>query len=310
MAALKRAQAHQRRGSSELQQQPMLAVKVEFEQLVISILDDPSVSRIMREATFSSPAVKATIERSLNSSASVVNSPPIGLGSHPSPMPNRNLYLNPRLHQGNVSQLGQPRGEEVKRIMDILLRTTKRNPIIVGDSETDAMVEEFIRRINKKELTEGPLENAEIIYFEKELSSDGAQISTKLEELEDTLATRMTKSNCGSVILNLGNLKWLIEQPASSVPPGSGVVLQPVVSEAGRVAVQKIGKLLIRFREETAGRLWLIGTATCDTFLRCQIYHPSIENDWDLHVVPVVAKAPRSGLYRRYIFYSLSFLFH
>lgn len=279
MAALKRAQAHQRRGCSELQQQPMLAVKVEFEQLVISILDDPSVSRIMREASFSSPAVKVTIERSLNSSTS------IGLGCQSSPTTsNRNLYLNPRLHQGSVPvpQLGHPRGDEVKRIVDVLLRTNKRNPIVVGDLETDAMVEEFFRRINEKELSEGPFENAEIIHLEKE----------KLEELEDLLATRIANSNCASVILDLGNLKWLIEQPASS-----GAVVQPVVSEAGRAAVQKIGKLLMRFREETAGRLSLIGTATCETFLRCQIYHPSIESDWDLHVVPVVAKAPRSGLY-------------
>ncbi|CDY25889.1 BnaC09g32610D [Brassica napus] len=66
MAALKRAQAHQRRGCPEQQQQPLLAVKVELEQLIISILDDPSVSRVMREASFSSPAVKAAIEQSLS----------------------------------------------------------------------------------------------------------------------------------------------------------------------------------------------------------------------------------------------------
>ena len=52
MAALKRAQAHQRRGCPEQQQQPLLAVKVELEQLIISILDDPSVSRVMREVSF------------------------------------------------------------------------------------------------------------------------------------------------------------------------------------------------------------------------------------------------------------------
>ncbi|KAL6532793.1 Protein SUPPRESSOR OF MAX2 1 [Orobanche gracilis] len=68
MATLKRAQAHQRRGCPEQQQQPMLAVKVELDQLIVSILDDPSVSRVMREAGFSSPAVKATIEQSLTSS--------------------------------------------------------------------------------------------------------------------------------------------------------------------------------------------------------------------------------------------------
>lgn len=62
VAALKRAQAHQRRGCPEQQQPPLLAVKVEIEQLIISILDDPSVSRVMREAGFSSTHVKCNLE--------------------------------------------------------------------------------------------------------------------------------------------------------------------------------------------------------------------------------------------------------
>ncbi|KAL2940219.1 Protein SUPPRESSOR OF MAX2 1 [Bienertia sinuspersici] len=83
MAALKRAQAHQRRGCPEQQQQPLLAVKVELEQLIISILDDPSVSRVMREASFSSPAVKAAIEQLVSSSQPNSGSagPRIGLGN-------------------------------------------------------------------------------------------------------------------------------------------------------------------------------------------------------------------------------------
>lgn len=94
MAALKRAQAHQRRGCPEQQQQPLLAVKVELEQLIISILDDPSVSRVMREASFSSPAVKATIEQSMNSPAPASSSPIGGLGFRPAPVGQpRNLYL-------------------------------------------------------------------------------------------------------------------------------------------------------------------------------------------------------------------------
>ncbi|KAK8683112.1 hypothetical protein V6N13_039179 [Hibiscus sabdariffa] len=65
VAALKRAQAHQRRGCIEQQQQqqqPLLTIKVELEQLIVSILDDPSVSRVMREAGFSSTTVKNNIE--------------------------------------------------------------------------------------------------------------------------------------------------------------------------------------------------------------------------------------------------------
>ncbi|KAJ0230664.1 hypothetical protein HA466_0305360 [Hirschfeldia incana] len=62
--SLKRAQAHQRRGCVEQQQQsqqnqPFLAVKFELEQLVASVLDDPSVSR---EVGLSSVSVKSNID--------------------------------------------------------------------------------------------------------------------------------------------------------------------------------------------------------------------------------------------------------
>ncbi|XP_047050975.1 protein SMAX1-LIKE 3-like [Lolium rigidum] len=61
VAALKRAQAHERRGSADGgQRQPGgLVVKVGLEQLVVSILDDPSVDRALREAGFSGHQVKA-----------------------------------------------------------------------------------------------------------------------------------------------------------------------------------------------------------------------------------------------------------
>lgn len=66
VAAFKRAQAHLRRGSIENQKQPILAGKIEPEQLIISILDDPGVSRVMREAGFSSPQVKSKVEQAVS----------------------------------------------------------------------------------------------------------------------------------------------------------------------------------------------------------------------------------------------------
>ncbi|XBH96736.1 hypothetical protein VPH35_087062 [Triticum aestivum] len=60
VAALKRAQAHQPRGRS--------AAKVELEKLVVSILDDPSVDRVMRAAGFSSSQVRASVESAVTSS--------------------------------------------------------------------------------------------------------------------------------------------------------------------------------------------------------------------------------------------------
>ncbi|KAL1549678.1 protein SMAX1-LIKE 3-like [Salvia divinorum] len=84
VAAFKRAQAHQRRGSIESQQQSsILALKVEVEQLAISILDDPSVSRVMREAGFSSTQVKANVEHHRSASSQPQQSKHISVPAPP-----------------------------------------------------------------------------------------------------------------------------------------------------------------------------------------------------------------------------------
>lgn len=61
MATLKWAQARVAPRSSGGQYWPS---RSRLEQLVISMLHDPSVSRVMHEESFSIPAVKATIQQS------------------------------------------------------------------------------------------------------------------------------------------------------------------------------------------------------------------------------------------------------
>ncbi|KAF2318368.1 hypothetical protein GH714_006117 [Hevea brasiliensis] len=285
MAALKRAQAHQRRGCPEQQQQPLLAVKVELEQLIISILDDPSVSRVMREASFSSPAVKATIEQSLNSSsnssaaAAASNSNSFGFGFRtpgavpvPAPATNRNLY------------------------------NKRRNPVLVGESEPEMVVRELLKRIENKEIADGLLKNVQVIHLEKDFL-DKTKIAAKIIELGGLIETRIANLDCGGVILDLGDLKWLVEQQVYFAGASGLQQQQQIVSEAERAAVAEMGKLLERFGERSSGggsgRVWLIGTATCETYLRCQVYHPSMENDWDLQAVPIAPRAPLPGLFPR-----------
>ncbi|KAL3643112.1 hypothetical protein CASFOL_013927 [Castilleja foliolosa] len=488
MAALKRAQAHQRRGCPEQQQQPLLAVKVELEQLIISILDDPSVSRVMREASFSSPAVKATIEQSLNNNPNSRSSHPhhnstsnvsfgSGFGgiaprllSNPgqlmtpaaqpqspaAPLTNRNMYLNPRLQQGAAAQIGNPKGEDtpvaqqrfpavsladrnmyfnprlqqgasgsignpkgeetpatqqqsaapqlanrnmylntrlqqgasgsigntkgeetpaaqpqsaapqlanrnmylntrlqqgatgqignskgeetpvaqlpspalpsanqpmylnprlqqgptgqignpkgddVKKVFDIMSKSKKRNPVLVGDSEPEAVAKELLRKIENKEfLDDVNLKNVEIISLEKGLLSDKNQIASKINELGGAIESRIRN---GGVILDLGDLKWLVEQPWGSSFGGAQQQKSPVVSETGRMAVMEITKLLERFdgaADEGGNKLWLIGTATCETYMRCQVYHSTMETDWNLQAVPITSRSPLPGMFPR-----------
>lgn len=295
MAALKRAQAHQRRGCPEQQQQPLLAVKVELEQLIISILDDPSVSRVMREASFSSPAVKATIEQSLSNNNPSNPTPipsvsSVGLNFRPggSPM-TRNTYLNPRLQQNASEQSGgNNKNDEVDRVMDILGRAKKKNPVLVGDSEPGRVIREILKKIEDGEVGNLAAKSSKVIRFE-EINSDK---SVRIRELDDLLETRIGNSDPGGkVILDLGDLKWLVEQPSSTQPPPTLAV------EVGRTAVAELRRLLEKFE----GKLWFIGTATCETYLRCQVYHPSMETDWDLQAVSVAAKAPATGVFPRWV---------
>ncbi|XP_076892642.1 protein SUPPRESSOR OF MAX2 1-like isoform X2 [Bidens hawaiensis] len=338
MAALKRAQAHQRRGCPEQQQQqqPLLAVKVELEQVIISILDDPSVSRVMREASFSSPAVKATIEQSLNNNVTnvVINNnninnvsnvignnlnptptPTLGIGFRSSPTPvslylnpcliqqknnetasstPRNLYLNPRLQQpqqGNQgsNQLGQHRTDDVKRVIDIMTKPKRRNPILVGEVEPEAIRKEILIRIEKGEfVTGGELtNNVDVISIENEFASvsDKSLIPVKIKELSELVDKKIRGfDSTKRIIIDLADLKWLVEQPPAAV-----------AASVGRESMAEMTKLVAKF----TGKVWLFGTATCETYLRCQVYHPSMETDWDLHAVPITSRSPLPNMFPR-----------
>ncbi|PWA63688.1 clp, P-loop containing nucleoside triphosphate hydrolase [Artemisia annua] len=275
MAALKRAQAHQRRGCPEQQQQPLLAVKVEIEQLIISILDDPSVSRVMREAGFSSPAVKAMIEQNLNSSGNSSSCSNVSINrnmylSQRVCRNDENLYLNPRLQQKSMSfgVSSGARSDDVKRVVEIMSKTRKRNPVLVGEFEL-----EFVKR----EILLG-VRNGEFGFKDVEMVS---VIPGKVNELIEVIEAKVSSN--GRVIVDLGDLKWLVEQASMD----GGV-------DIGREAVGEIGKFVTRCAVEN-GKVWLIGAASCETFMRCQVYHPSIESDWDLQALPISSRSSFPG---------------
>ncbi|XP_051140622.1 protein SUPPRESSOR OF MAX2 1-like [Andrographis paniculata] len=266
MAALKRAQANQRRGCPEPpppQPPPqLLAVKVELDQLIISILDDPSVSRVMREAGFSSPAVKATVEQlsiagkpsNANTTSFLLNH--CAANTTPFWLQKRNLKLD----------------EELERVLEIMSRAKKRNPILVGSSDqSEAVVKSLIKRIENKEL--GIFQNAKVITIGK---CSYKELGTKIEDMIN---------NGGTVVLDLGDLKWLVDPPEIQSP-----------------AAAELSKLLAKFSGIGAGEdnsLWFIGIASSETYLRCQVYHSSMETDWDLQAVPMSSRWPLSGMFPR-----------
>ncbi|KAA8522722.1 hypothetical protein F0562_009116 [Nyssa sinensis] len=321
IAALKRAQAHQRRGCIEQQQQqqPLLAIKVELEQLILSILDDPSVSRVMREAGFSSTAVKNNLDDSsassvfqcYSSSGGVYSSP-----SSPSPTetprefvnsssfwrthflsytsePNSLLFSPQKKLSSNPITDSASQREDIKLVLEVLLRKKRRNTVIVGDSVsiTEGLVAELTGRVERKEVPE-ELKSARFIKFQ--FSSAVPLRFMKREEVELNLSDLKRKvdslASGGGVIIYTGDLKWTVDSAASE---------REVVSSNGDVSgynpvdhlVAEIGRLLSDYSSSSA-KVWLMATANYQTYMKCQMKQPPLEIQWGLQAVSV----PSGGL--------------
>ncbi|XP_022857210.1 protein SMAX1-LIKE 4-like isoform X1 [Olea europaea var. sylvestris] len=309
IAALKRAQAHQRRGCIEQQQQqPLIAIKVELEQLILSILDDPSVSRVMREAGFSSTAVKTNLEDSSVSSVfqcyntsggiySTPSSPPTEthrelinptsfLHSHfLSYSPDQNpLFLSPQKKplSNYFSDASQPSlKDDVKVVLDVFLRKKRRNAVIIGDSLsiTEGLVSEIVSKLDRGDIPED-MKPAHFIKFQ--FSSVPLRLMKREEvEMNITDLKRKVESvapGCG-VIIYTGDLKWTIDTGSGERDLKETSGYNPVDH-----LVAEMGKLISWFNNSST-RVWLMAIANYQTYMKCQMKQPPLDLQWDLQPV-------------------------
>ncbi|KAL0714236.1 hypothetical protein Bca4012_021215 [Brassica carinata] len=246
-AAFKRAQAHQRRGSIESQQQPIIAVKIEVEQLIISILDDPSVSRVMREAGFSSPQVKSKVEQAVS------------------------VKVSSKTTSSSKLMLTPASNEDVMNVIDSLVDKKRRNLVIVGEclATVDKVVRAVMEKVDKKDVPEA-LKDVKFITLS--FSSLGQpsrlDVDRKLEELKTLVKSCVGKG----VILNLGDLNWFVESRTNN--SNNYCVVEHMIME--------IGKLARGLVMGEHGRFWLLGLATSETYVKCKSCEPSLESLWCL----------------------------
>ncbi|KAG6630767.1 protein SMAX1-LIKE 3-like [Carya illinoinensis] len=287
VAAFKRAQAHQRRGSIENQQQPILALKIELEQLIISILDDPSVSRVMREAGFSSTQVKNRVEQavsleicsqnrstpSMSSQSKMESTKALVLGT--------NMHLSPHFSQFKVSQarsLDQFRSEDVMSVLNELSNKRKRNTVIVG--ECLASAEGVFRGVMEKcERGDVPGELRYMKFISLSLfslrNSSKEDVEQKLTELGCLVKSYIT----GGVVLYLGDLKC-----TSEFSSAYGEERRKYYCPVEHIIMGLKG-LMCGIGE--TGRFWLFGIATFQTYMKCKTGYPSLETIWDLHPLTI-----------------------
>ncbi|KAE9602445.1 hypothetical protein Lalb_Chr12g0199651 [Lupinus albus] len=325
IAALKRAQAHQRRGSIEQQQQqPLLTARVELEQLIISILDDPSVSRVMREAGFSSTAVKNNIEDSsslpssvfqcYNTSGGVFSSPCSPSASESNTLSFRkNYFLDAYGSEFNNQILFSPTNKEpvypfpitgatasfnkddIKVVLDTLLRKKKKkNTVIVGDSVsfTEGLVREVMRMFERSEVPD-ELKSTNFIKFQlapvslRYMKRD--EVEMKVLELKRKVDSVALRGGRGCIFY-IGDIKWIMEGSFSKKKEGSLDVEFSGYNPVEHL-VSEIGKLFCDCGTSNT-KVWLMATASYQTYMKCQMKQSPLESLWALQAVPV----PSGGL--------------
>ncbi|KAI7744080.1 hypothetical protein M8C21_010980 [Ambrosia artemisiifolia] len=261
IAALKRAQAHQRRGCIENQQTqqstPLLAIRVELDQLILSILDDPSVSRVMKEAGFSSTAVKTNLDYQNHNF----------LHTH---------FLNHSPDQNPSPESTHSLKKDVTLVMDILLgKKSRKNSVIVGDSIsiTEGLVIELMRNVERGDVPNElkHFSSLPLRFMKRE------EVEMNLVDLRRKVETLLLTGNV--VIIYAGDLKWTVDERESGGERG-----MTGYSPVDHLVVE-IGKLMIHYN--VGNKVWLIGTANYQTFMKCKMKKPSLDTQWSLQAVSV-----------------------
>ncbi|KAK9022182.1 hypothetical protein V6N11_002466 [Hibiscus sabdariffa] len=310
MAAIKRSQASQRRHpeSYHLQQlhssnnntnatgcsQTQSILKVELKYFILSILDDPIVSRVFGEAGFRSCDIKLALVRppvtQVSSRFSRAHCPPIFLCNLTDSASGRVGYnlMFPRQEDGV--------DENCKRIREVMAKKTGKSPLLVGVCAMEAL-RAFTESLAKGKygILDDDLSGLIVISIEKEINEfvierNDEKMGLKLKEVEAVLE-KGNGSGEGGVVLHFGDLK--------------GLILDGVLGDFVTSLVLKLAGLM----EVYGRRLWLVGAVdSVEIYRKFSDKFPSIEKDWDLHLLPITSSKssfdgayPKSSLMRSFV---------
>lgn len=311
MAAIKRSQANQRRHpesfhliqmhmhmnmnvSGQGQQQTASFLKVEVKNLILSILDDPIVSRVFGEANFRScdiklallqPPMMMTTNHHASSRFFRGRYPPLFLCNFGGEVDHRPGFNFPFMDE-NI-QNGQKDGDEnCRRIVEVLVRKAKRNALLMGVYAKGAL-RRFTETVQKGRvgMLSGDVAGISMVCIEKEIAEFfvGGGSEEKMVLRFKELSCAVEECSGAGIVVNFGELEGFVGDGVS------GVAVNFVVSQ--------LTSLLGVHGE----KLWLIGVAgTSVVYSKFLTMFPSVEKDWDLHLLTMTsASPPIEGLYSK-----------
>lgn len=223
MAAIKRSQANQRRQpenfnfyQQQLQNQSASSsvpvVKVELRNLIISVLDDPVVSRVFGEAGFRSCDIKLAILRPVHQlfRYSRFRGPPLFLCN----------LSNQTDRTFSFPFLGFSGGEDdCRRIGEVFINNRGKNPLILGTCAQGSM-NSFLEMVQSNRdggILPVEVNGLSVIFIETEVirfvtgECDEKLVKLKFEEI----GTMVMHSLGPGFVVNYGDLKLLARDDAS-----------------------------------------------------------------------------------------------
>ncbi|KAL3653204.1 hypothetical protein CASFOL_002885 [Castilleja foliolosa] len=286
MAAIKRSQANQRRHpetfhlyqqqlDSNSQNPPSIcSVKVEMKHFVMSILDDPIVSRVLGDAGFQTHEIKMAILNPLVlsrfSSTSSRPPPPTMFSNFP--------FANPSTEKAD---------DNSRRIIEILSKSSRKNPLLIGAYASDAH-RNFVDCLKNGGIGVLPkeIDGLSLVSIEHEISEFFRDEKEEAIGLKFKHVDEMVKDCQGpGIILNGGDLKVFVD--AESVNAVNHMVLE-------------LKKLVIKHGK----KLWFICFLGGDGDYKKLVERlPSIQMDLDLHLLPITTgdKCFKSSLLRSFV---------
>ena len=155
------------------------------------------------------------------------------------------------------------RDEEIRRVLQILSRRTKNNPILIGEPGTGktAIVEGLAHRIIRGDVPEN-LKNKQIYSLDMGALVAGAKYKGEFEERLKSVINEVTKSE-GSIILFIDEIHTLVGAGKGEGAMDAANILKPALARGelrsiGATTLDEYQKTLKRTRHWNAGSkpLW------------------------------------------------------
>ena len=199
---------------------------VSIEPMLVALLKvESTVSRIMKDAGFTEKELKAAIAELRNGSRATSQTSEDTYQA-------LNKYATNLIEQARSGKLDPVigRDEEIRRVLQILSRRTKNNPILIGEPGTGktAIVEGLAHRILRGDVPDN-LKDKQLYSLDMGALIAGAKYKGEFEERLKSVINEVTKSD-GNIILFIDEIHTLVGAGKGEGAMDAANILKPALA--------------------------------------------------------------------------------